>query len=160
MAGEDEIAADIGEGLEDEAALGPAGMGDDEPAAADGLAVVVDQVDVDEAGGVLAEGAFAAEGGFDPLELGKELVGVEGGADDQDGVVEIDVGELLGDADGFGFVDGRGSEDGDFGQRGDGGARRLEAGELVIEVRTEAEAGFDPVHAEDPGLRPRTSRMP
>ena len=110
VAGDDEVVADVGEGLQDEAAFGPAGVRDDEAAAADGLAVVVDEVYVYDAGGVLAEGAFAAQGEFYFLEVGEEFVGVQGGAENEDGVVEVLLGVFGGDADGFGFVDGGGGE--------------------------------------------------
>ena len=159
MAGEDEIAADVGEGLEHEPALGPARVGDDEAAAADGLAVVVDQIDVDRARDVGPDAALAPEGQLDFLDLGEELVGVQRGPDDQHGVVERQVGEFFGYADGFGFVDGSGGEQGDFGNRGDGGAGGLEAGEPVVEIGAEAESCFDAVHGAG-AVRPRTSRMP
>ena len=110
VAGEKEAGTEVAERLEDEAALAPAGMGDDEAAGADDLAAVVEEVDVDGSRGVALGGALAAEVGLDLLEAREEAVDVEGGADEQDGVEEADVLVFFGDADGFGFVDGRGGE--------------------------------------------------
>ncbi len=125
LAGEDEVGAEVGEGLEDEEALVGAAMGDDEAHLVEGLVAVVDDVEVEGAGGVDFADGGAAAGDFEVFKGAEQIEGGEFDAFDNDfgdGVKEG--GRAGGAVDGLGFevgtrenvaVVGEGAEEGEAG---------------------------------------------
>jgi len=139
IAGEDEAGPDLGEGLEDEAAVGHPRVGDDEEGVVDDELVEVEDVDVDDAGGVALADGLAAEVVFDALGVLVEAVGVADVVEFDDGVVEVGgAGRAL---ERVGLVDGR-----LFVVHPDGGeaAEELagfpEVGEAIAEIGAEGES--------------------
>lgn len=145
----DEVGAELGEPVEDEAALGEARMGDDELGAADDEAAVKEEVEVERAGSP----GLASDAPVEALEVeeeAKQVRGLEVGVQLGDGIEE---GGLVLAAPGGGLDDAGGAAGGEGGEGG------LEDGPAIAEVRSESDVR-ECAHRGFPGQGPGPARFP
>lgn len=138
----EEAGGDLGQGFEDEAAVGNFGVGESEDGCVEDLCVDQEQIEIDDAGALYAgfRGgiAIAAHGVFDREEPLHEGCGCEGGFEQKGGVEKAG---LVGVADGRSVVQaGHGADDA---QVSDAGGGFAEVGGAISEGGREVGAKRD-----------------